>query len=1018
MYRILSTPNVLLSMISHFFNDDISNIEKIQSAIEESSAPELVPPFAFLGRWIASNMTRRCDPSYEKKFQQAMKLLGLISVKVPPVILLTGIFDLNWGMYQPHFLLYDFYSPINKRIIRLRSYVKPFSIYDHLSMFPSNFLISINPSSISSQFQQTNNIGNNTNLSNSNGNNTNSNINNDSHGLPNMILELESDPAYHKSILLYFKRLLLNHAPLDAFKPLIEHRNSRAILTKAIIEILQDLNSTRNATHEHLVFAFSTIFLYIHAFTLSNEIEGQTLCEFLQSRPFLSPFCVLAFINHIPVNLYLFNLLTPKELSQNLDHSSELKPSQYVMMDLSKNKSLSPFVEKMPTILSNYFLSSNLSSGDTDSINKTDDNDFLSFIHLSSATLYNKMKAVLSVARERPLGPLHVSAMGILLLRCITFSLQRTLGDCAETKMFTENFCSFVKTVFAILSVGFSEQLGLKFFDATQNQPRLSDLTLRGAIAHLLPVLLHHQVNDQLIPFCINVAKDNESMRSAHLMITKLLQCGHCTISHKIIEHLAETTDQLILLEYIDTIPTIQNVKTCEEYDKLMELRYSFIEKLGITQKVLSKGTFIIESIQPANSFSHSSTNHAIIGSGQWIMNSIMQHIAKMSEHNALKETNKLIRAHPEDASAIIRILSMMDLIQGYEFASSLVGKLKEMLSEDQYSEDGQSKFEVRPVDYALPIALALIGRLLIVTFFDLAQDLLIAISSALINDSAPLHMITNFTIRFRSSLQPRMVQILDDIVSKLPCADELYIKGNDLIFRIADMLSQKDMVLIQNPEIINREYKSPFIHALMFSQCALSLSPMTDDEIAHALCSPIYDMNRPWKNRETSCLVLSKLATTMNNEVSYRYFQIIMEKKINNMTLVAGRLFLMNCRIDVFKQICQSCQLLIRNDQIKLDCFIQMVMPSFTRIKGDESIATTLLCGFLESINENSPRQLQEIVVDVVGLVYTKLRLEKTRKAILNSANKFTPELKAIIITSLKLDPDILQGITSKIVR
>lgn len=1071
MLRIIDSPNELLSMIVNFLNNPRKEtLEKIKSLINESSASKLVPSFVFLGNWLGSNISTNSinysspKPIVRKRSSRSnldtvlfnfsnnhsqndtssfvlnsmYKIIGLISLKVPPVLLLSGAFDLNWGLYQPHWLLHGFYAPINSRIIQLRSYVKPFSIYGQIVPFPpslryktnsnSNSIFNINPNgNLNKNFRRSSDM-------NRQGNQSNAFRKSEVKSLPGLALELDNDPAYQYAILNHFKRLILNHAPLDFFKLLNEPRNSRTVLTNAIIDLLRDLNEERCATHEQLIFAFSSIFLYIHAFTLSNQIDGQLLCEFLQTRPFLSPFCILAMVNHIPVNLYLFSLLTPKEVLLNVDvdekeKDKEIQTSQYVMVDLATNSSLNGFIEKMPLILSHYFLSTG-PAGDKGSCNKKDDNDFLSFIHLSPSTLYNKMKAVLSVARERLLGSLHVSAMGILLLRCITFSLQRTLLDCAETKMFTPNFCSFVKTVFAILTTAFSDQLGIKFFEFIPNQTKLTDLTIRGALTHLFPLFLHHTTDEHVIQYCIHASNEKETKKNAHLMISKLLQCERVKLTSNVVDLLKECTDPLILLEYINAIPDTTLVETCQEYEDLMSIRSELMSKIKIKPLLQSRNVFIIESID--------------CGPSQPILFAI----DNMSITNALKDASSLCKQNQDSLPSILSILTLTNFLQNHDFSHFLVNKLRSMLASDTYSEDGELRFEIRPCDYALPISQSLLGRLLLASHTDLAYQLLQTMAKPLINDTAPLHWILRFSLRFRSILTRNIIELFDQIVSQLPYADVLYksersidnesqnaddndiyndgygdgdgysesgisnerkeiIKKSNHIFAIAQLLVERDMMLIQDPDVITREYQSPYRHAEAFSHCSLSFSSYSDSQLAEMLALPIFDLSRAWHKRDIACLCLAELATTMNSEVSYRYFSLLMENKNCEMALLAGRLFIMNARIDVFKMICQECQLMIHKDDVKLDYFMRMVMPSFSRLEGDESVATTLLCGFLESVTENSPRVLQESVIDAVGLVYLKMKLYKARTTLINAARCFSPELKGIIASSLEIMPD-----------
>lgn len=1062
MLRIIDSPNELLSMIVNFLNNPRKEtIEKIKSLINESTASVLVPSFVFIGNWLGTNISSNSiDYSASKLsskkrgflsnaesslssfsnnqssndvssyvLSSMYKIIGLISLRVPPVLLLTGTFDLNWGLYQPHWLLHGFYAPINSRIIQLRSYIKPFSTYGQIVPFPPSLSYTSNSNSLFTMNSNKNLKHQNDYLKQSIG--FNNYKRNEVKSLPGLALDLDNDPAYQYAILNHFKRLILNHAPLYFFKLLNEPRNPRTVLTKAIIELLKELNEERNATHEQLIFAFSSIFLYIHAFTLLNQIDGQLLCEFLQTRTYLSPFCVLAMVNHIPVNIYLFNLLTPIELLLNDigEQKKEIRTSQYVMVDLTTDTTLSGFIENMPLILSYYFLST-IPVDERDNCNIKDDNDILSFIHLSPLTLYNKMKEVFKIAQDRLLGSLHVSAMGILLLRCITFSLQRTLLNCAEIKMFTPSFCSFIKTVFAVLTTTLSDQLGAKFFGYIPNQQKLTDLTIRGSFTHLFPLLLHHTTNEHIIPFCIYASADSETNKNANLMISKLLQCERVKLTTSVVEILKDCNDPLILLEYINAIPETTLVETCREYEGLMTIRSELMSKIKIKPLLQSRNVFIIESID--------------CGPSQPILFAI----DNMSMTSALKDASALCKQNQEILPTILRILTMTNFLQNHDFSQFLVNKLRNMLSNDSYSEEGELRFEIRASDYALPIGQSLLGRLLLASHPDLAFLLLQAMAKPLINDSAPLHWIVRFSLRFRSILPQNMIELFDQIVSQLPHADTLYIREKNFnqkkeeeeneskeslsesdgqsalsseqirrihMFQIAQILVQRDMQLVQDPDVVNREYQSPYRHTEAFSHCSLSFSSYTDSQIAEMLVMPIFDLSRAWHKRDIACLCLAELATTMNSEVSYRYFSLLMKNNSCEMALLAGRLFIMNARIDVFKMICQECQMMIHKDDVKLDYFMRMIMPSFSRLEGDEAVATTLLCGFLESVTEKSQRVLQESVIDAVGLVYIKMKLFRARTTLINAARGFSPELKGIIASSLEIMPEDLNAKEAK---
>lgn len=461
-----------------------------------------------------------------------------------------------------------------------------------------------------------------------------------------------------------------------------------------------------------------------------------------------------------------------------------------------------------------------------------------------------------------------------------------------------------------------------------------------------------------------------------------------------------------------------------------MSIRSELMSKIKIKPLLQSRNVFIIESID--------------CGPSQPILFAI----DNMSITNALKDASALCKQNQDSLPSILSILTLTNFLQNHDFSHFLVNKLRSMLASDTYSEDGELRFEIRPCDYALPISQSLLGRLLLASHTDLAYQLLQTMAKPLINDTAPLHWILRFSLRFRSILTRNIIELFDQIVSQLPYADVLYksersidnesnnaddndiyndgygdgdgysesgisnerkeiIKKSNHIFAIAQLLVERDMMLIQDPDVITREYQSPYRHAEAFSHCSLSFSSYSDSQLAEMLALPIFDLSRAWHKRDIACLCLAELATTMNSEVSYRYFSLLMENKNCEMALLAGRLFMMNARIDVFKMICQECQLMIHKDDVKLDYFMRMVMPSFSRLEGDESVATTLLCGFLESVTENSPRVLQESVIDAVGLVYLKMKLYKARTTLINAARRFSPELKGIIASSLEIMPD-----------
>ena len=964
MFRLLKSPNPLLSVIVRFLNSKDVSVNRVRALVQESTTSDLVPVFAFLGNWLATHTTSDSvgeDPRIRAVFQ----LIGLISLKVPPVVLFNGVFDLNWGMYHPHWHLHEFYKPINERLIQLRSYTRPFSIYAHL--FPE---FSVLPVKDDSEFEKD----------------------------ASVMIQATCDPSYSIAGIEHFKRLIINHAPATSFKPLFEQKNSRSMLTQAITELLRDLNEVKDASHGELMFSFSSIFLYIHAFTSSNQIDGQLLCEFLQSRPFLSPLCVLAMVNHIPPTLHLFNLLAPRELAQNPDPQKPAEFSHYTMVDLARDKSLAGFVKHIPKVLWNYLSS----AAPTENVSVTDGRDdcwLFSWIHLSAAQPGAKAKGVWGLSKERDLGPLQVSGMGVVLLQWISISIQRFLEEWVNSKTFTPRFCLLMKSIFGLLSSTLSGLFSDRFYDCKQATWKSADVTIRGTIAHVVPLVLRHPSNDHVILYCLNAMKltDPEAgmaQRSARTLVTKLLQCDYPKLSEAVLDGLYETTDAFIMLEYIEAMGCTTVMQTCEEYKLVCDARKKLLDRMNIRESRDHPSLFVIDSV---------SLGGVVLNELSMV---VLGTIERMSPGTATKDAMRLIReVDREHLPAVLRVLSMTVFMKSREFANIIVNELLVILRNQQKNDDAIARLELRPCDYALPVAQACIGRLLAFHFEDMAVLLLTTMKPLLIEDSAPLHWITNLLAKHRPIVPESVLNHLVEVVSSLQCAGELFLKGDDIVRRIADVLVSREMMLIQNPDVIIYEYVSPYAHAQVFCSLSLNLRTESNEEIAAMLTAPLFAVTQTWKRKDAACMCLAKLAATMNRAIAYRFFEMIMNHDRCEMALLAGRLFLMKCKIDVFKSICTNSKEMIGDSNVKLDYFMRMVMPSFQRLKGDEETATKLLCGFFGSVSETTSRELQEAVIDVVGLVYIKLKLFESRKTLINAATKFAPDLKATIPASLELD-------------
>ena len=961
MLRSIGARNILLSMTTNFLDNEVNSIESILNQIEETPPSQLATTFSFLCHWILDKSDKKDDPAIASKLQNAYKILGVISSKIPPFFLLNIDFDINTGINQAPWALSSFIKPLNDRLAQLRSYAQPISFYYYIDLRRIQYFDMFFPSHNS---------------------------------------ELDLDPSFQIAYTMYFKRLILNHAPIDRFRILLGQRNSRIILTRAFTDVLDELNNCKTGTYEQIGFSFSYIFIYINSFIMTNEIDIQMLCKFIQTRPYLSPFLLLAIVNHIPQNVYLFNLLTPKELTQNLEQVTNLDSSHFNIQDFTDaaRSKIGPFVKQIPLIVSNYFLcNTNQQNSDNDINVQSNDTNFLSFIHLSSNPMYIKMKDSLRIARTRMIGAFPVSCMGILLLRWIILSLQRTIIECNENDMFSPNFCYFIKTVISLLSPAFSSSVCAKFLDPNEKKEEITSFIIRGAYFHALHIVAQNDTVDNFRMFLFKALTIKKAESSARLIFGKTLQSDAPKMTEKSMELVENCNDILTVLEFIEALSMSYESVTCEENKRLETYASKLMTKYQIEKSTSTKvrtNLLFIESIRD---------------SGQNKLNPISQKLIKIISQippqSPLRAITSLIENQEEHIYVVMRMLSFTKYMRSPDVAKYFVNHLCGIL--DTYDPKAESMhFEIRPYEFAYLLSQTILGRLLVFGFKDLALRLFLKMENMVIHDTLALHWIVRFLTNFKSEVPPDLLREFKNVVQQLEGAKELFIEAPDdvLVERLTSLLVAKIHLLLQEPDIVNYEYSSPYEHAHKFALCNLFFLPHSNKEIARMLTRPIYDLSRIWLQREKAVLCSANLAANLSNEVSQNYFQIIMENEPNKLSIIAGRHFLIYSSIEVFAYICQTCNELIGSNPKKLDAFMRMIVPSFSRLKGNDSIASRLLCKILETVNEETPRAMQETVIDVVAFLYGKLNLKAARPTFIHSAAHFSVDLRSIIASSLDL--------------
>ena len=955
MLRLLNSPDLILAETVKLLNSDDSCFKRLNEMITESSPSQLVPTFSFLSFWISSSISRHKNKFDNPKVQQSLRLLGLISSKVPPVILINGSFDLNWGISQPHWAMHDFYESINKRIAIIRSYFKPQSAFGEIFPFPFN-----------NDFKDDYWYSYATDLS--------------------IDLGVESD--YDFALKEHFKKLILNRASMSMFKPLLQSKNSKNELTQAIIELIDLFNSNKTARHIDLIASFSSLFLYINAF--NNEIDGQKISEFLQMRSYISPSCALGITNHILPQTYIFNLLMPKEYLTTKDPQNQ-KLEQYIIYDPSrKRQEFSSFFKQVPKILSQYLLNQQQAQqqlqqqqaqAEQDNfISFSDLENFLEFINIAPTPLFNKIKKLLSIAKKDVFTPEHAFCLSSLFLNYIYTIIYQSLKNCFDMQTMTETFVLFTTLTFGVATPileCFRNLQRFVIYTPSKTNDDNAPLVIKGVAKHMMNSVLNG-TTEFIVPFCIEFSMKSPPIDAQHL-IRKLLNSDKPKLGPTVVESLLSSNDFVIVSSYIDALSNPVYVHTFQAKDEKIEIRDKLIKKLQID--VDGNAPFlVINEFRSADSEKFNSFSCEIIRR------------IKSNDTDISKETIPLIifSAKMKNSRFANRVLDF--IISNLRITSSN-GLTDNLEATDEF--------------FMLPIAEQCLERLLIYNNIHAAEVLINSISLVLAVDKTPLHWISKFSVQYRHLLTPTIKRVLRQCVIKL--------KGNVLpsdgvltketIYEFAQTLTNDEEETILQPSSLFNEYQSRYLSSLAFIQSFLALSDLQDRQIAEYLIDPLYEVGRYWPGRNKGCIALAKLASTLSPGIIDQYFRELMMRAPCETSMIAGRVFLAMIRIDSFEKIVTSCKQLIDFNDSKLDFFMRMILPSFHRLYGNNKAAVDMLRGMMENVSSKTPRTLQEVVVDAVSLIYLKLRLFDYRKEIINAASSFSVDLRAIIAGSLDTD-------------
>jgi len=939
---------------------DIS-IDKVQLLINQSSVNQIIPGFAYLSFWIATNFNNFTNNTvYRNKQQTAYYLIHILLKKVPPILLLKGVNEINWSLKHPGWALTEVYRPILRRIKLIRYFIRSF-FKDSQLYNPSSF-IKFNDKAIYDKF-------------------------------PSIALDLESDLEYQEVCRIQVKKMLLNHVPLGEFRFVLEHRNSKNILTEAIIEILHDLTHQRNSSHSQILFAFSTIFTYIQSFTLSRDIDGQYLCEYILSMPFLSPFFLLGLLNHIPNSFYLFNLLVPQDVLEDrfdYERKIEIIRNVFPMMDMTSDHSLDEVIQSIPKLLLNYFI--NFPPQDNSFGEISTDSDVIINFHLRGLSVYEKMKGLVHLASVRQISPYVISSMSTGVLNCTIMSFQRTFLECCKSNTFTPILSKFFANVLSFSLPTHGDQIVSKFFDINFSNIAESEMFLRFVVLYAIHFFNNILKSSYIILYLIKALSISDNTANiARLIIIKYLRANHPILSDKAKELLLDCNDFIVLLEYIEHLSDSSRVNRAEDVQAMNNLKEKILFKMPIAYEA---------SIPFLFHFS---------GSNFESFNTISQKILIMANNliisNNPSELSGYISSLGIQGHLLLRVIASSGLIQNKLFARKCVECSIEMIKSNMELSSSYGHFAI-PVNIMMfPVAQILLEKLLLLGFIEESKILFATVVQMIPTDNLALHWLIRFLPKYVNLFSQSDLYMLNQTVSRIQYSDLYYFQGSDRYKESIKSLARNEMLLDQDPDIFMREYSSPYEEAYAFAVCSILVSPDSPHTIVAELKKLVLNNEVVWENREKAAQLIGHLVSGLSSQVSRLFFSSLFESQIGNIPQYTLRVFLSFAPLPIYQEVIMNTLSQIHSDYHLLMAFIKVFLPSIYRLSGNEIIAQQIISGLLSNISRLTPNRIVDTVIDSIGWMYMSLNLNKSRMEIINSCSHLHPDIRSLI--ALSLDPD-----------
>ena len=980
----------LLQVIVKFLNFQDVSFEKIQRMINDSTTDQLILAFTFLTAWIISNQSNMDTKKLEIR-QLALNLIDCFATKVPPLPLITGFFSQKLGFDKVGNALFELLKPFLARFQKLASILYPISFYHVISN-------TISQMKIPKVFL---------------------NINN-----PYLEFSSETDPCFHDRYMRQFKRLILDHSSLDQFDDLFKLQNSKFILTQSLIYLIGKLNNERKMTHPQLLYMFSVVFIYINAFLEKDQIDGQLLIQGLQDSPYISPFCMLAFINHIQKDSYLFNLYIPSPLATkqlSKDEALQVVKTHYHIVDFSLDNSLNDLFPVLPSLILSYFqpvshnssVMTNSNSGNNlhlmmnsanpfrnilssrdnilntlfNSPSKTElssltDCEIMIYIHQCGITLFERLKEVILLAREGKMTALHAASMDLKLMKFTVLVIMRFLKELILNGLLNENLYKFLIILIASILPTCSNQLVKVFFSLPIVDVTAAELYLRLITLNSMNLVLFSPAEKDIITFTFECLKMNGPIQlyARLLMFRYFSTMSQAIPLPQLKKHIQDCNDVVILISILLYIDNIYYCNNYIQYSDILEIRSSIITKLPFRSSDSEFKPFFYDSIKI-----------------EMIEN------FNLSSNAALKNAQKFdFRSDPLLTLAIL--VHSSQLKKNAEFTQNLINTIIEFLHNQTDLSTFKCPFVITVSDLYKPIALYFFPRLLLVNNQDGALQVLQAIKDCTSNENDILSWIVPILSYTYPFLTHKTREILISMISQLRDAKKYFIIGEDMVFKNTTLFIESETTTFQDPETIQNSYKPFLRYVYHFVFSAFILSFPDKHTLVESLIYPVFDTTHAWKDRCKHCFYTAIIAAHMPTDIGFDFVMKLLDYPHCNIAIETIRCFFAHSELKVYRKVCKLSYEIIRMDDDRLETYLNCILINYGRLEKDEEVATQMLCGILQSVKDTTPRTLQELVIDLIGLLYSSLDLQKSRGKLINASTKFPPELRTIIASSLDI--------------